>query len=140
MKKLFIGIFLISGIKLSYAQNAVIPVSITSVFEGTWQYKTRFQTNTVKIRFEQGKDYALFMDIGSGEAPAKILRAAVKGKLLVITAIQNQNDDIELEVIDRKLILRVKRVLWNKEGNRLHSDSVLTDQRIFRRIVQPHKP
>ncbi|MGB3063662.1 hypothetical protein [Sphingobacterium thalpophilum] len=93
--------------------------SIRSVFTGKWEYRTSFQTNSVIIWFEQDKDYACFKDIGSGEAPPITLRAKVKANLLVISAQQGQNDEMELEVIKGKLNLRTRAAVWDKKGNRL---------------------
>ncbi|ULT23737.1 hypothetical protein KUH03_32045 [Sphingobacterium sp. E70] len=81
------------------AQTTEIPDRIKSTFTGTWGYETRFQTNTVVIWFEPGKDYASFKDIGSGEAPPRIFRAQLKGKVLFIPAKQGLNDALEMEVI-----------------------------------------
>lgn len=83
MKTLLFTLFLLSA-GFSFAQTTTIPENIKSAFEGTWQYTTKYQSNTVVIKFEPGKSYALFTDIGSGEAPARNFQATVKDKVLVI--------------------------------------------------------
>lgn len=133
MKKLgFILLFLSVGIL--HAQNHTISQSIQSAFEGVWMYKTKYFTSSVAIRFEKGKDYALFTDIGTGEAPPKSLKAIVKGNVLIIPAQQNQNDDIEAEVIKGKLYLRIQQVTWDEKGNAIQNKS--REQRIFKRIAK----
>ncbi|QQT33046.1 hypothetical protein I6I99_10960 [Sphingobacterium multivorum] len=137
MKQLFIILFLTLGAKITHAQTTVIAAAIRSAYEGTWQYKTKFQSNTVRVQFEPGKDYAIFTDIGSGEAPAKTFKAVLKGKLLIMPAVRNQNDDIELEIIGRTLHLRTTQAVWDNNGNRIKPNNPQIDQRIFKRIKSP---
>lgn len=132
MKILIKIILLLLAVQLSFAQS--IPESVKLAFAGVWQYKTKYQTNTVKIHFEQGADYALFTDIGSGMAPAKTLKANIKGKLLLIPAVQNENDEIELQIINEKLYLHATPVLWDANGKRLQSQDAQKVQRIFKRV------
>ncbi|MBD3906452.1 hypothetical protein NAL32_17400 [Chryseobacterium sp. Ch-15] len=134
MKRLLIIIFIIVSAQSSFAQNTHIPLAVKSAFEGVWQYSVKYETNTVKIHFEPGTDYALFTDEGSGMAPAKTVKADVKGKLLVISAIKNENDEVELEIINKKLYLRATPILWDKKGNRIGSMDAQKVQRVFKRI------
>ncbi|REC63971.1 hypothetical protein DRF65_04540 [Chryseobacterium pennae] len=98
-------------------------------------YKTEYFTNSIDIRFEKGKNFATFTDIGTGEAPPKTLKATVKGNLLIIPAQQHQNDYVEAEVIKGKLYLRTRQVLWDKQGNTTGNKGS-SDQRIFKRITK----
>ena len=118
------------------AQNKEISHSIKSAFTGRWGYKTSFQTNTVVIWFDQGKDYANFKNIGSGMAPPQTFRAKVKGNLLIIPAKQGQNDEIEITVIKGKLYLSIKQIVWDKKENILKRESI--ERKIFKRIAE-HK-
>ncbi len=134
MKKLcFILLFLLIGI--FHAQTYTIPQNIQSAFEGVWIYEVKYHTNSVAIRFEKGKDYAIFTDIGTGEAPPKSMKAIVKGNLLIIPAQQNQNDYIEAEIIKGKLHLKIKQVTWDKKGNAIQNSNS-SEQRIFKRIAK----
>lgn len=110
----------------SGAQTTEIPDRIKSTFTGTWAYETRFQTNTVVIWFEPGKDYASFKDIGSGEAPPRTFRAQLKGKVLFIPAKQGLNDELEMEVIKGKLNLRSRLITWDAAGNIVQKGNVKT--------------
>lgn len=134
MKRLFTIIFILIGAQISYAQNTNIPLTVKTAFEGIWQYIVKYETNTVKIHFEPGMDYALFTDEGSGMAPAKTVKANVNGKLLVIPAIQNENDEVELEIINKKLHLRATPILWDEKGNRIGSQDAQKVHRVFKRI------
>jgi len=118
----------------SGAQTMEIPNRIKSAFTGNWEYKTKFQTNTVIIKFELGKDYASFKDIGSGKAPPRTFRAQVKGEVLFIPAKQGLNDELEMEVIKGKLNLRAKQIIWDEMGNRMKTGTVET--RIFKRTAK----
>ncbi|WP_159732528.1 hypothetical protein [Sphingobacterium sp. 18053] len=97
MKNLLVIITAIIAAQISYAQSTNIPLTVKTAFEGIWQYSVKYETNIVKIHFEPGTDYALFTDKGSGMAPAKTVKANVNVKLLVIPAIQNENDKVELK-------------------------------------------
>lgn len=110
----------------SGAQTTEIPDRIKSTFTGTWAYETRFQTNTVVIWFEPGKEYASFKDIGSGEAPPRTFRAQLKGKILFIPAKQGLNDELEMEVIKGKLNLRSRLITWGAAGNIVQKGNVKT--------------
>lgn len=127
---LFTLLFLSAG--FSFAQTTTIPENIKSAFEGTWQYTTKYQINTVIIKFEPGKNYALFTDIGSGEAPARNFQATVKDKLLVIPGQPGENDYIEMEVLNRKLQLSTQLVSQDEKGNIQRTGSI--EKRIFKRI------
>ncbi|MGE8427494.1 MAG: hypothetical protein ACN6O7_06440 [Sphingobacterium sp.] len=134
MKRLFTIIFIVIAAQISYAQSTTIPLTVKTAFEGIWQYSVRYETNIVKIHFEPGTDYALFTDDGSGMAPAKTVKANVNGKLLVIPAIQNENDEVELEIINKKLHLRATPILWDEKGNRIGSQDDQKVHRVFKRI------
>ncbi|RXM53198.1 MULTISPECIES: hypothetical protein [unclassified Chryseobacterium] len=135
MKKLcYLLLFLLAGI--FSAQTHEIPQSVKDAFKGYWVYNGKYFTNSVAIDFEPGKDFAVFTDIGTGEAPPIALQATVKGNLLIIPAEQNKNDYIELEVIKGKLHLRVKQVMWDKDGNIIHSNSKPEERTIFKRNTQ----
>lgn len=127
-------IFLLLGTQFCFAQTKGVSDNLRSAFEGTWQIKEKQYTNTVKIHFEPGKAYALFTDIGTGVAPAKTFKAQLKGNLLVLPAVRNQNDDIEMEVIKGRLYLRSKPGRWDKNGNRINSNHERPEQKVFKRI------
>lgn len=119
--------------KLSFAQNK-IPQSIKSSFTGTWIYEDKFHTNTIVINFEQGKDYAIFKDIGTGEAPTENFRAKVKGNLLVIAAEREKNDEIEMEIVKGKLHLRTRPAIWSRNGTIVNSKDTPWNKRVFKRV------
>ncbi len=75
-------------------------------FEGVWQKETEYQTNTIKIEFESGKDYATVIDIGSGEAPPLKLKAFQRGNMLLIPA-EGVNNNCELRVKNGQLIFLI---------------------------------
>lgn len=118
------------------AQNLEIPQNMKDAFKGYWVHKSKFSTNSVAINFEQGKDFAIFTDIGTGEAPPQNLHAMAKGNLLIIPAKQHQNDYIELEIIKGKLHLRVKQVMWDKDGNIIHNNTKPEEKTVFKRSTQ----
>lgn len=131
----FVVLMLLSA-SVAVAQPVPIPKNIRSAFEGTWQIKEKHHTNTVKIHFEPGKAYALFTDIGTGVAPSKTFKVQLKGNLLVLPAVKNQNDYIEMELIKGKLYLRSKAARWDKNGNSVKSNYERPEQRIFKRIKE----
>lgn len=118
----------------AFAQTVRIPESVRSTFEGVWHYKNKLQTNTVKIQFQPGKDYALFTDIGAGIAPSKTFHVHLKGNQLVLPAARNQNDSIEMEIINGKLFLRTIPVEWDAQGKFIKADTSRQERRIFKRI------
>ncbi|MBP2617802.1 hypothetical protein [Chryseobacterium jejuense] len=135
MKKLcLILLFLLTGI--FHAQIHNIPQSTKDTFKGYWVYKAQYFTNSVAIDFEPGKDFAIFTDIGTGEAPPRTLQALVKGNLLIIPAKQDQNDYIEMEVIKGKLHVRAKQVTWDNQGNMINNNSRLEEKTVFKRETQ----
>lgn len=131
MKTLLFTLFFLST-GFSFAQTTTIPENIKSAFEGTWQYTTKYQSNTLVIKFEPGKNYALFTDIGSGEAPARNFQATVKDKVLVIPGQPGENDYIEMEVLNGKLQLSTQLVSQDEKGNIQRTGSI--EKRIFKRI------
>ncbi|MEQ7800001.1 hypothetical protein ABDJ41_09310 [Pedobacter sp. ASV1-7] len=120
--------------RVAVAQSVPIPKNIRSAFEGTWQIKEKHYINTVKIHFEPEKDYALFTDIGTGIATSKTFKVQLRGNLLILPAVRNQNDSIEMEIIKGKLYLRSKPAQWDKNGNRVISSHDRPEQRIFKRV------
>jgi len=82
--------------------------SFKKEFEGVWQKETEYQTNTIKIEFESGKNYATVIDIGSGEAPPVKLKAFRRGDILLIPP-QGINDNYELRVKNDQLIFLIPR-------------------------------
>ncbi|WP_223578178.1 hypothetical protein [Sphingobacterium sp. GVS05A] len=133
MRPILLIIFILF-IGRSGAQTTEIPDRMKSAFTGKWEYKTRFQTNTVVIWFEPGKEYASFKDIGSGEAPPRTFRPQLKGNVLFIPAKQGLNDELEMEVVKGKLNLRVKPIIWDETGNIVKTGTVET--RIFKRTTK----
>lgn len=131
MKTLLFTLLFLSA-TYSFAQTSTIPESIKSAFDGTWQYTTKYQSNTVIIKFEPGKNYALFTDIGSGEAPARSFQTTVKGNLLVIPGQPGQNDYVEMKVIKGKLYLSTQQVSQDEKGNIGRTGSI--EKRTFKRI------
>lgn len=131
MKQLPLLLFLFT--KLCFAQSE-IPQHIKSAFTGTWIYEDKFHSNTIVIKFEQGKDYAIFKDIGTGEAPTETFRAKVKGNLLVVSAQREKNDEIEMEIIKGKLHLRTRPAIWSRNGTIVNSKDDHWAKRVFKRI------
>jgi hypothetical protein len=135
MKQLVIVLMVLVA-KVAIAQRRPIPENIRSAFEGTWEYKEKYFTNTIKIHFEPGKPYALFTDIGTGVAPSKTFKVPLKGNLLVLQAVRNQNDHLEMEIIKGKLYLRSKPAHWDEKGNRISANHDQQEQRIFKRVKE----
>lgn len=134
MKIIIKIILLLLYAQSAFAQTARIPESVRSTFEGVWHYKNKLQTNTVTIQFEPVKDYALFTDLGAGIAPSKTFYVHLKGNQLVLPAVRNQNDSIEMEIIKGKLFLRTIPVEWDEHGNPIKADTSRQERRIFKRV------
>ena len=130
--KQFIIIALLLLAKFSFAQTA-IPKNIQNTFAGVWEMKEKHSTNTVSIRFEPGKNYAIVKDIGNGMAPPRILHATLEGKRFVIPAQREQNAYIELEVIKGMLHLWLKPANWDKNGNRITNGDQKFRESVFKR-------
>jgi len=133
MKQLVLVLMVLAA-KVAVAQSGQLPTNIKSAFEGVWQYKDKFQTNTVKIQFETGRDYALFTDIGTGVAPSKTFKVQLKDNLLVLPAIRNQNDYLEMEIVEGKLYLCTIPAQWDSNGKLIGADIALQERRIFRHV------
>lgn len=119
----------------SFCHAQTISQGIKSAFAGTWEYEQNGHTNTIVLKFEKGKNYATFLDIGTGEAPTETFRASVKNNLLIIPAQHHRNDtNIEMEVIKGKLHLRQQLVIWDAKGNAIPTKSNFKTERIFKRI------
>jgi hypothetical protein len=132
--KLLMLFFMVLAAKVNVAQPGPIPQNIKSAFEGTWQQKEKHFTNTFIIHFEPGKDYALFTDKGTGVAPSKRFKLRLKKNLLILPAVSNQNDHLELEIIKGNLHLRSVSVQWDQNGNSVRPESEKQEQRIFKRV------
>ncbi|MFA4870774.1 MAG: hypothetical protein WC623_21435 [Pedobacter sp.] len=76
----------------------------------------------------------MFIDIGTGVAPSRTFKLTLKNNLLVLPAVKDQNDYLEMEVIKGKLYLRSKPVQWDQNGNRISSVQERLEQRVFKRI------
>lgn len=100
----------------SFAQKDTLPGPIKALFEGKWVIQHKYYTNTIEIRFEPGKDYATFIDIGTGEAPPVALQAYVQGNMPVIPARDHVNDYIEMEIEKGQLIFRTQPTIQEEDG------------------------
>lgn len=130
---LAIIIVLLSNI-IVFAQALVSP-QIKADFEGTWIYKRKHYSSTVILKFEKGKDYANFIDVGTGEAPEEHFRAQIKNNKLVIPPYYHRNDyNIEMEVIKGKLYFRQQLVLWDKNNNPVKIEDAPVIVKIFKRV------
>lgn len=135
LKTAYFVIFLIVFVSTSNAQT--IPENIKSKFKGTWTNEQYGHTNTIVIKFEKGKNYATFLDIGTGESPTETFQARVKKNFLFIPAKHHRNDvNIEMEVIKGKLHFREQLVIWDAKGNAVVTKNDLKTVRIFDRIRQ----
>jgi hypothetical protein len=134
MRRQIVLVLMMLSARVAVAQSVPIPKNIRSAFEGTWQNKEKYYINTVKIHFEPGKTYALFIDVGTGVAPSKTFKVHLKGSLLVLPAVRNQNDYIEMEIIKGSLYLKSLPVQWDEKGNRIKSDNDHLEQRVFKRV------
>lgn len=72
MKKLLF-ILLLCGSQSLQAQEKEIPENIKSIFAGIWEYRDKYQSNTIEITFKLGKEYTVLKDKGNGMAAAKTL-------------------------------------------------------------------
>lgn len=134
MKQLIFLIFMLLMGKVAFAQTDNVAQSVRAAFEGTWQLKERYFTNTLKIQFEPGKDYALFTDIGTGEAPPYTFKVQIKGNTLILPAVRDLNDYLEMEVIRGKLRMRSQSAEWDEQGNIKAYGQ--TQQRFFKKLKQ----
>jgi hypothetical protein len=132
--KLAMLFLMILAAKFAVAQPTQVPKNIRSAFEGTWQQKEKNFTNTVSIQFEPGKDHALFTDKGTGVAPSKTFKLRLKKNLLILPAVRNQNDYLEMEIIKGVLHLRSVPVQWDQNGHIRRSETEKQEQRIFKRV------
>ncbi|GJN60990.1 DUF6705 family protein [Elizabethkingia anophelis] len=130
---LAIVIMLLSNI-IVFSQNLVSP-QIKADFEGTWIYKKKHYSSTIIIKFEKAKDYANFIDVGTGEAPEEHFRAQIMNNKLVIPPYYHRNDSkIEMEVIKGKLYFRQQLVLWDKNNNPVEIKDAPVVVKIFQRV------
>lgn len=120
---------------VSFADAQTIPDKIKSAFKGTWTYEQHSHINTIVIKFEKGKNYATFLDIGTGEAPTETFQASIKKNLLIIPAQHHKNDvNIEMEVIKGKLHFREQLVIWDAKGNPIATKTNLHTELVFKRV------
>ena len=86
-------------------------------FAGKWVRAQQFNDLILKIKFENGKDCATVIDIGTGEAPPIIFHAKLEDNKLIISPQTHVNDNhIELEIKNKKLIFKYQLVIWDRNG------------------------
>lgn len=116
----------------SHAQNKPFP---KTAFAGKWEYQQAHHNLVLIIKFEKGKDYATFIDIGTGEAPSIQFKAQMQGDKLVINPQTHQNDFyIQLSIKNNKLIFKTQIAIWGADGDPLppKKDGYLT--RVYRKV------
>lgn len=134
MRKSLAIITALLGNIIVFAQTLVSP-QIKADFEGTWVYKRKHYSSTIILKFEKGKDYANFIDVGTGEAPEEHFRALIKNNRLVIPPYYHRNDSkIEMEVIKGKLYFRQQLVFWDKNNNPVEIGDAPVIVKIFKRV------
>ena len=116
MKSILTIFSFVCSIGFSFGQNHPIPENIKTLFEGKWIVVRKYYTNTVEIKFEKSKDYATFIDIGTGEAPPIILHASFDGSKLVIPAQTHKNDYVEMMIKNGKLIFKTTPTIEDEDG------------------------
>lgn len=116
MKKLFSCALLIACFISSTGQNTLIDEIFKKQFHGKWSADTKYQTNTIEIKFEAGKNYATVIDIGSGEAPPMRLQAFRQHNKLIINPIVHRSDYCELAVKNGKLIFKTYPTIWDSNN------------------------
>ena len=117
MKNLFTFIALLLLSVICNAQNQNFP---KAAFIGKWERAQRFQNLVLEITFEKNNEYATVKDIGTGEAPPIILHAEMQGNKLIIPPQTHKNDNhIELEIKNKKLVFSYQLVVWDKNGKPL---------------------
>ncbi|RZL46531.1 MAG: hypothetical protein EOO93_25860 [Pedobacter sp.] len=128
---IILSVFLICAI-LGKAQNKAFP---KTAFAGKWEYQQTHHNLLLIIKFEKGKDYATFIDVGTGEAPSIQFNAQMQGDKLVIYPQTHVNDFyIQLAVKNNKLIFKTQIAIWGADGNPLppKKEGYLT--RIYKRV------
>lgn len=104
MKSYLAILLFVCSIGFSFAQTNKIPANTKTLFQGKWIKETKYYTNTLEIKFEKDKDYATFIDIGTGEAPPLILKAYLQGDKLIIPAKPHTNDYAEMTIKNNSLV------------------------------------
>lgn len=140
MSKRFFPLLMSFAITIvSFGQGDTIPQVIKSQFEGKWLRTTKYQTNTIEIKFEPGNDYATFIDIGSGEAPPITLHAFVRGTKLVIPACEHENDYVDMEIVKGKLVLRLQPIIWQGDETLMPDEMKMFLKTTFSKVKQLNK-
>ena len=116
MNKILLFVWIIFGFTKLMAQAPALSEGFKKQYEGKWSAASKYQNNTIEIKFEPGKNYAIVIDIGSGEAPPVRMRAFQKNNILTIAPALHQNDYCELEIKNGKLIFRTQPTIWTEEG------------------------
>jgi len=132
MKKLFILILLLTIAFNNSAQTKAFP---KAAFAGKWEHQQSHNNLILIIKFEEGKDYATFIDVGTGEAPSILFKAQMNGDKLIINPQTHHNDlYIQISVKNKKLIFKTQIAIWGADGNPLppKKDGYLS--RIYKRI------
>ncbi|AWK03531.1 hypothetical protein HYN56_04555 [Flavobacterium crocinum] len=134
MKSLFTIFSFVCSIGFSFAQTHSIPENIKTLFEGKWIIVRKYYTNTVEIKFEKDKDYATFIDIGTGEAPPHILKAYLQENKLVIPAKTHENDYVEMTVKNGKLIFKTCPTIEKEDGTFQKPDEKHLLSKVFTKV------
>ena len=116
MNKILLFIWIVFGFTKLMAQTPTLSERFKKKYEGKWSVNSKYQTNTIEIKFEKGKNYATVIDIGSGEAPPIVMRAFQKNSILTIQPALHRNDYCELEIKNGKLIFRTQPTIWTADG------------------------
>jgi hypothetical protein len=134
MKSLFAIFAFVCSIGFSFGQSNPIPQNIKTQFEGKWIIVKRYYTNTVEIKFEKNKDYATFIDIGTGEAPPHILKAFFQENKLVIPAQTHKNDYVEMTIKNGKLLFKTSPTIEKADGTFQKPDEKHLLSKVFTKV------
>ena len=89
----------------------------------------------LEIIIKKNKEYATITDIGTGEAPPIILHAEMQGNKLIIPPQTHKNDNhIELEIKNKKLVFSYQLVVWDKNGKPLPVNKNGFTKKIYKKI------
>lgn len=131
-KNLFTLIVFLMCASLGMAQNKPFP---KKAFAGAWEHEQSHNNLVLIIKFEKGKDYATFIDVGTGEAPSVQFNAQMQGDKLLINPQTHVNDFyIQLAVKNNKLIFKTQIAIWDRSGNPLPADENRYLTRIYKRV------
>jgi hypothetical protein len=107
-----------------------------AAFAGKWEYPQQHNSLVLVIKFEQGKDYATIIDVGTGEAPPFQLKAKMLNDRLVIFPQTHVNDlHIEMTVKNNKLFFKSQIAILDKDGNSLPPKINGFSTRIYQRVA-----